>query len=86
VKIQDKVKKALEELPLSDLEVEIEPTNGFRVVAVVTSPDFEGLDEGERQHLIWKKLIEMLDDHEQSLVEFVHTMAPSEIEAAHDDA
>lgn len=47
MKIQDKVKKALEELPLLDLEVGIEPTNGFRVVAVVTSPDFEVLDEGD---------------------------------------
>jgi hypothetical protein len=86
MKIQDKVKKALEELPLSGLDVEIEPTSGFRIVPVVISPDFETMDEGERQHLVWKKLIERLDDHEQTLVEFIHTMAPSEMEPAEDEA
>jgi acid stress-induced BolA-like protein IbaG/YrbA len=81
---KSKVKKVLEGLPLSNLEVEIEPDSGARVVAVVTSDEFEGMDEGERQHLVWKKLLEELDPYEQTLVEFVHTMAPSEYEAAHD--
>jgi hypothetical protein len=84
--IQEEVKKALEELPLAGLAVEIEPDSGFRVVAVVTSNDFESMDEGERQHMVWKKLLERQDDYEQTLVEFVHTMAPSEIEPAHDSA
>jgi len=86
MKIQDKVKKVLEELPLSSLAVEIEPDTGFKVVAVVTSNEFETMDEGERQHLVWKKLIEKLDPYEQTLVEFVHTMAPSEMEPAGDEA
>jgi acid stress-induced BolA-like protein IbaG/YrbA len=85
MKIQEKVKKVLEELPLSGLSVEIEPDNGFKVVAVVTAKEFETMDEGERQFLVWKKLIESLDDYEQTLVEFVHTMAPSEMEPAHDE-
>ena len=86
MKIQEKVKKVLEELPLSGLAVEIEPDNGFKVVAVVTSDDFENMDEGERQCLVWKKLIQSLDENEQALVEFVHTMAPSEMEPARDEA
>jgi acid stress-induced BolA-like protein IbaG/YrbA len=86
MKIQEKVKKVLGELPLSSLVIEIEPDNGFKVVAVVTSNDFETMDEGERQHLVWKKLIEKLDPDEQSLVEFVHTMAPSEHEVVRDRA
>lgn len=86
MKIEDKIKMVLEELPLSGLAVEIEPNDGFKVVAVVTSNDFETMDEGERQHIVWKKLIQRLDGHEQSLVEFVHTMAPSEMEPAHDEA
>jgi acid stress-induced BolA-like protein IbaG/YrbA len=86
VKIQEKVKKVLEELSLSGLAVEIEPDDGFKVVAVVTSNDFETMDEGERQHLVWKKLIQSLDENEQALVEFVHTMAPSEMEPAHEES
>ena len=31
------------------------------------------MDEGARQHLVWKKLIEKLHPDEQTLVEFVHT-------------
>jgi hypothetical protein len=78
MKIKDKVKKVLEELRLSNLEVEIEPDSGTLVVAVVTSDDFETMDEGERQYLVWTKLLEQLDPNEQTQVEFVHTMAPSE--------
>ncbi len=86
MRIQENVKKVLEALPLSSLVVEIEPDNGFKVVAVVTSDDFENMDEGERQHLVWKKLIETLEPDEQALVEFIHTMAPSEHEVVRDGA
>jgi hypothetical protein len=83
-KVAEKVKTVLEKLKLRGLEVEIEPDTGFKVVAVVTSDDFEQMDEGERQQLVWMKLLEELDPYEQTLVEFVHTMAPSEREAAHE--
>ena len=85
MQFREKVKKVLEGLPLSGLEVELEPDNGAKVVAVVTSNDFERMDEGERQHWVWKRLLDELDPYEQTLVEFVHTMAPSEYEAAHDE-
>jgi acid stress-induced BolA-like protein IbaG/YrbA len=83
-KLADKVKAVLEKLKLHGLEVEIEPDTGFKVVAIVTSDEFETMDEGERQQMVWMKLLEELDSHEQTLVEFVHTMAPSEREAAHE--
>lgn len=82
--LKEKIKKVLETLPLPGLEVEIEPDNGSRVVAIVTSEAFETMDEGERQHVVWRKLLDELDPDEQRLVEFVHTMAPSEYEAAHE--
>ena len=84
--LKQKIKKILEDLPLPGLEVEIEPDSGPRVVAMVTSASFENMDEGERQHLVWRKLLDDLDPDEQRFVEFVHTMAPSEYEAAHDGA
>jgi acid stress-induced BolA-like protein IbaG/YrbA len=82
--MKEKVKKILQDLPLSHLEVEIEPEFGPRVVAVVISDEFERMDEGERQCIVWKKLLDELDPYEQTWVEFVHTMAPSELEPAHD--
>ena len=81
-KLAEKVKKVLQELNLHGLEVEIEPDTGFKVVAVVTSEEFESMDESERQRLVWMKLLEKLDDYEQTQVEFVHTMAPSDWEPA----
>jgi acid stress-induced BolA-like protein IbaG/YrbA len=81
-KLSEKIKRVLEGLNLRGLEVEIEPDTGSRVVAVVTSEEFESMDEADRQQLVWMKLLEELDDYEQSRVEFVHTMAPSEWEPA----
>jgi acid stress-induced BolA-like protein IbaG/YrbA len=78
MKLKDKIKSALEQLDLPGLKVEIEPDNGHKVIAIVTASQFESMDEGERQHLVWRKLLDELDPYEQTLVEFVHTMAPSE--------
>jgi hypothetical protein len=83
--LKEKFKKVLEDLPLPGLEIEIEPDNGPRVVAIVTSEAFESMDEGEHQHLVWTKLLDELDPDEQRFVEFVHTMAPSEYETAREE-
>jgi acid stress-induced BolA-like protein IbaG/YrbA len=80
MKLKDKVKRVLEALPLSKLEVEFESDTGYRIIAVVTSKDFEGMDEAERQRIVWAQLMDHLDDREQREIEFVHTMAPSEME------
>ncbi|HKI21738.1 MAG TPA: hypothetical protein VKA15_27855 [Isosphaeraceae bacterium] len=76
--LEEKVKKVLGMLPLADLNVEFEAHRGFKVIAVVTSKQFEKMDEGDRQHMVWAQLIDHLDPYEQTQVEFVHTMAPSE--------
>jgi hypothetical protein len=78
MKITEKVKRALEQLDLPGSKVKIEPDNGHKVIAIVTASQFESMDEGERQHLVWRKLLDELDYYEQSLVEFIDTMAPSE--------
>ena len=39
-----------------------------------------------RSRAEFKTMIEELDPYEQTLVEFVHTMAPSATEPAHDEA
>jgi hypothetical protein len=82
MRFRNKVKKVLEEIELPNLEVEIESEEFGRVVAEVLSPAFETMPEYERQELVWGKLLERLDDYEQTRVEFVHTTAPSEREAA----
>jgi len=82
MRFRDKVKKILEEIELPDLEVEIESEERGRVVAEVLSTTFETMPDHERQELVWTKLLERLDDYEQTRVEFVFTTAPSERGAA----
>ena len=40
----------------------------------------EGMPDGDRQHLVWGKLLDELTDREQEWVEFVFTKAPSELD------
>ena len=66
MRFRDKVKKVLEEIELPDLEVEIESEERGRVVAEVLSTAFEKMPDYERQDMVWGKLLERLDDYEQT--------------------
>jgi acid stress-induced BolA-like protein IbaG/YrbA len=80
--LKEKVKKVLEELDLADLEVRILENRGTRVLVAVISPAFESMDEGERQEMVWGKLLDDLPDHESRRVEFVFTDTPRELAEA----
>jgi acid stress-induced BolA-like protein IbaG/YrbA len=77
-----KVKMVLEGLDLGDIEVRILENRGTRVLAAITSPSFEGMNEAERQALVWGKLIDDLGDYESRRVEFVFTDTPRELAEA----
>jgi len=78
--IKDKVKQTLMHLNVVDPEVKILEEFGYRVVALVVSKSFEGMPDGDRQHMVWGKLLDELTDREQEWVEFVFTKAPSELD------
>ncbi len=50
----------------------------YRWVACVVSASFEGLNEAERQALIWDILEQNLSVEEHRRIEFVSAMSPSE--------
>ncbi len=77
--IKEKVKEILTRLDVTDPEVRILDEPGYRVVALVVSRSFEKMSDGDRQHLVWGKLLDELTDREQEWVEFVFTKAPSEL-------
>jgi hypothetical protein len=77
--IKEKVRQALLRLDVVDPEVRIIDEPGYRVVALVVSSSFEQMSDGDRQHLVWGKLLDELTDREQGWVEFVFTKAPSEL-------
>jgi acid stress-induced BolA-like protein IbaG/YrbA len=76
--IKEKVKQVLLRLDVVDPEVRILDGFGYRVVALVISSSFEGMPDGDRQHMVWGKLLDSLTEREQAWVEFVFTKAPSE--------
>jgi hypothetical protein len=80
--LEEKVKKLLEGLEIVKPEVRIIDHYGLRILAQVVSPSFETMDEGDRQVLVWGKLLDELPDRESRMVEFVYTDSPSEIEEA----
>jgi stress-induced morphogen len=49
-----------------------------KLEAIVVSPSFEGVYEGERQRRVWQLLIDRLSDAEHAQIGFVFTDAPSE--------
>ena len=42
------------------------------------SPIFEAMNDGQRQRLVWDRILALLDYRDQERVEFVYTNAPSE--------
>lgn len=50
-----------------------------KFLVYVLSPTFEGLDEGERQEIVWEQVFKCLDEDEQERIEFIFTEAPSEV-------
>jgi len=78
--VKDKLDRALKALELDGIEVRTELENGHRLVAVVTTPEFEGEDEAERQSRVWEVVYDELDEDEQVMVDFIFTNTPKEEE------
>jgi acid stress-induced BolA-like protein IbaG/YrbA len=79
---QEKVRRVLERLGLSAPAIDVQPSDGHRIVAEVVSDSFEGMPEEDRQELVWTELGKQLDPREQAQVEYVLTNAPSERDPA----
>jgi acid stress-induced BolA-like protein IbaG/YrbA len=82
VDMKEKVRKILERLDVDRPQVNLEPGPGYRIVAEVVSPSFAKMTEGERQRLVWSKLLDELDDDERQAIDTVFTNSPAEHEEA----
>lgn len=76
--LKAKVKRALKELGLAALKIEIERTASGKIAGVVISPSFQDYDQIDRQEMIWRKLEERLTDEEQLHVVSLITVTPLE--------
>lgn len=74
---REELLQALNALPLDAKETSAS-MDGRRLIGVVVSAKFEGMDEAERQRMIWNHLHKTFDADQLVQVEFVFTNAPSE--------
>lgn len=75
----EKLDQILRQLPLSDMIVR-SWVDGWRLVALVASPDFEGKNGAVRQAQIWRHIHEHLGYGEASRVAFIFTVTVKELE------
>ncbi len=78
---EKKIRRIFEELEVDHPEVIIHQGDGYRVEVVVISPSFAAMDEGDRQSLVWSKILNELTDEEQGSIDTVFTFSPAEHEA-----
>jgi acid stress-induced BolA-like protein IbaG/YrbA len=69
--------QALITLPLESKEVSAS-VDGRRLIGVVVSAEFEGMDEAQRQRIIWNHLHKSFHVEDLVRVEFVFTNTPAE--------
>ncbi len=55
-------------------------SDSARALISVVSPDFERMEEGRRQEIVWEQLLEDFEPDERDRIDFVYTDAPSELD------
>lgn len=74
----EELETSLRKLPWRDLEVRV-GGRSRRLVAVIATPDFERMNDGERQHEVWGHLIDTHGLPVEYEVEFVFTYTPRQL-------
>jgi acid stress-induced BolA-like protein IbaG/YrbA len=74
-----KLKQSLEGY-LDQPSVRAIPGDFHKVLGVIVSPTFEGMDEADRQEIVWDRVLKTFPASEHTWIEFLYTDAPSEID------
>lgn len=77
----DRFRACLETVPVAVLDVRVYPADSaaYQYFGELVSPDFEAMNDGQRQRLVWDRILALLDYRDQERVAFVYTNAPSEL-------
>lgn len=79
MRFREQFQDALATLPLRDLQVRVEEGDFNKLLGFIVSSDFEGMEEGDRQVLVWNHLQKRFTLDEMGQIEFFFTDAPSEL-------
>ena len=71
--LKTSVEQSLASLGLRNARIDVTMDEAGNVIATLESPQFDGLDEAERQAMVWNQLRADLPADEQARVEFVFT-------------
>lgn len=75
---REKLKQSLQGY-VQDPAVSALPGDFSKVLGVIISPTFEGMDEARRQEIVWDRVLNTFDETERRSIEFLYTDAPSEV-------
>lgn len=53
----------------------------YQYFGKIVSHDFEGMNEAERQRLVWDRILALLGERDQERIAFVYSDAPSELKS-----
>lgn len=56
------------------------PGMGGMFLGVVIAPEFEDMNEGQRQSLVWRGVLDHFAEEDLERIEFIYTDAPSEVD------
>jgi hypothetical protein len=73
-----RLQPALHSLPLKEKAVQILNPEAFRILLSIVSPDFDSMNEADRQSLVWGHLNKTFTWEELSQIEFIFTDSPAE--------
>ena len=76
--VRSKLEDVLNSLGFSDLQVSAKLEPGDRLTAEVTTPDFDEMEDSERQSRVWRAVQDQLDKEEQILINLILTNTPTE--------
>jgi acid stress-induced BolA-like protein IbaG/YrbA len=74
--MKERLRELLRSVP-GATEVVVE-REGRKLIALVVSTDFEGIEHHLRQERIWRMILDSFSDHEQAEVGYVFTDTPEE--------
>jgi acid stress-induced BolA-like protein IbaG/YrbA len=66
---------------LESLTVDVKEGDPFRFLGNIISTTFEGMEDFDRQMLVWGRVYDTLDEEDHRWIEFLFTNTPAEMAA-----
>jgi acid stress-induced BolA-like protein IbaG/YrbA len=79
-RFREKLRQSLEG-HLDSPKVDVIEGDPFRFLGIIVSPSFEGMEDTDRQRIVWDRVLKTFDERDRKRIEFLFTNAPSEVAA-----